>query len=169
MVLVPQPTIAVFTHAKVPQWTQLFSRRQDWRLVYADDLSVICLRENFATEVPALVDPTLEPAARVGLRGREKSTTEPVHLFFNLRGVFFDLGMLRWSERCDRRFLEHGPDLAAQQRMRQLDGCDRIRASPGRCRAPLQTRTGAAGGARSCSTLAPTYFTSIIFMVSEKV
>jgi hypothetical protein len=179
-----QPQIAVFTHAKLPQWIELFSRREDWRLVYADDLSVIYLRQDYATEIPALIVPTLEPgtpllgessvenllgrrwqagplwvasalissqyspdaelrfgvllyqlgllepAARVGLRGLEKSTIEPVNLFFNLGGVFFDLGKLQWSERCYRRVLEHGPDLAAEQRLRQLERMPLEQPSP---------------------------------------
>jgi hypothetical protein len=51
------PDIALFDYMKTPQWLAFFLDRKDWRLAYADDHSVVWLRNGYADEVAAAAAP----------------------------------------------------------------------------------------------------------------
>jgi hypothetical protein len=49
--------IAVVPFNQVPSWFEFFSRRPDWRCVYADEVHAVFLERNFAPEIPELAAP----------------------------------------------------------------------------------------------------------------
>lgn len=51
------PQIALFDYMKTPQWLSFFIGRKDWRLTYADDHSVVWLKNGYADEIPAITVP----------------------------------------------------------------------------------------------------------------